>query len=209
MYTFAKSLTFNPDIFWGGNSSGIPQANPNTTSIADKSFLQDVYNAFHFSFDPAMIKPGMMRQEPECNKNPEALECNTSAQNRSYVFPPQQLYSQKVAAQEGPTCNYNPLVSITSRQTNLQSEDIPRVYVTDNCNTITPEVGPTEPTRDTTYGKALWSNPVYTFPDVVDTESKAEGVIWDSQRKASNFFDEWHFQTFTKNSPDYIQYKNY
>jgi len=95
-------------------------------------------------------------------------------------------------------------MGITKRTTSMNSEDIPQVYVTSSCDTITPEVGPNEPTRDTTYGKLLWTRPVYTFPDVEDTEAKAEGSIWNSQKKASDGFDEWHYEEYTRNtSPDF------
>jgi hypothetical protein len=52
-------------------------------------------------------------------------------------------------------------------------------------------------------------NPVFTFPDAPDRNAVATGIIWDNQRKASDNFDEWHYETFTKNSPDYMQYTNY
>ena len=202
--SFAESLTFNPNKVWGNMTSGIPQRNMRLPNVADVPYVSRIFRIFNMSYDQAFARPGIMRDEPTCDTNPGDLECNTLKKNRPYVFPPQQLHSQKVSGNDAPTCNNNPLMKITQRETSLYSEDIPQVYVTSSCDTITPEVGPNEPTRDTTYGKLLWSRPVYTFPDVIDTEAKAEGSIWNSQKQASDGFDEWHYEEYTRNLfPDF------
>lgn len=204
------SLTYDrPTLIWEKNTAGIPQRRPGDVIAGDAGLMNDLFRTFAFGSDSAVTKPGSMRTQPTCSSNPQRTECNTRAVNRSSVFPPQQLYSQNVGAQEGPACDGNIARSSSKRTDSMYSEDVPRVYVTDGCKPITPEVGPNEPTRDTTYGKMLWMNPVFTFPDVVDTQARAEGLIWDSQRRASDNFDEWHYETFTKNSPDYVRYSNY
>lgn len=205
-------LTFDQMNFWGGISKGIPSAKVGSKVPAitqDNDLMKNLFSVFAFGNDTTLTKLGSMRNQPTCRSNPDRLECNTVVPNRSWVFPPQQLHSQRVGAPDGPTCS-SPIAGTTKRQADpIYGEDVPRVYVTDGCKPITPEVGPTEPTRDTTYGKMLWMNPVFTFPDAPDRNAVATGIIWDSQRKASDNFDEWHYETFTKNSPDYVQYTNY
>jgi hypothetical protein len=78
-----------------------------------------------------------------------------------------------------------------------------------HCNTITPEVGPNEVTRDTAYSQMYWQNPVYTFPEVQDQNAVAVGTIWNSQERASdNFNDAYYYPVYVKNTPMYYRYQN-
>lgn len=199
-----------PVSFWNSNN-GIPLERPSNVTVPrnERAAVHQMMHTFAFGYDPSYKAYPTTSRQPECRTHPERLECNTFRRNRTATFEPQDLYSQYVRA-PGADCLGNPLKLMSDRPVNhMYGVDMPHVYVSRGCDTITPEVGPTEPTRDTTYGKMLWTHPVYTFPDVRDLNAIATGIIYDKEEMTSHGFDDHHFETFTKNSPDYIHYVSY
>lgn len=152
----------------------------------------------------------------DCLLEPYGVQCAVGRAGRPYVFAPQKIHAQRVTDPDRPRCAFNnPLRRLPSQrltpQESLAADDAPQVYVMDDatCATITPEVGPNEVTRDTTYSQMFWQNPVYTFPEVQDQNALAVGTIWNRQERASDDFnDAYYYPVYVKNTPMYYRYQN-
>ena len=223
----AFALSYNPDSYWKDdvNRRGIPITRPPTRDESTVSrFLRDTFS----TASPAPVvqrqaaaAAALPRRLPapitnDCLLQPYGVECAVGRAGRPYVFAPQKIHAQRVTDPDRPRCAFNnPLRRLPSQrltpQESLAADDAPQVYVMDDatCATITPEVGPNEVTRDTTYSQMFWQNPVYTFPDVQDRNAVAVGTIWNSQERASDDFNNvYYYPVYVKNTPMYYRYQN-
>lgn len=217
-------LTYVPSSSWN-DVRGIPKNEPGSSHgqrpPTKDSFLGSVMNAFGVGQDAHSKEGGdkvVLNSRPTyCNYKPGAMECERQPGDRNpgeptpYVFPKQDMRSVKTGVPRGRSCPNNKLVGVNSMPAPdpLEGDDVPHVYVSQGCTTVTPAVTPTELTRDTSYGKMLWNHPIYTYPEDTDRNAKAVGIIFENQLKTSNGFDDGHFQTFSKNTSDYINYPTY
>jgi hypothetical protein len=217
-------LTYQQQSFWGGSNKGIPIGNLDNIRASDEGLWNDFSSAFKIQRNPDAMNEGGDYSSSYCDSNPSNLRCAgpiSLLRNRSMTFPKQEITMNPVSSSQtgcqcrkNATCrgkDYQMSTTQTRRVNNLYGLDIPQVYVTtDDCTTITPEVTPNEITRDTTYGKTLWENPVWTFPEVTALNSAAQGVIYNRQYVASDGLNLMNYPTFTKNQPEvYIPYPNY